>query len=109
MILLVIWLRTAAVARRRRLRGMLVTRADILDTFFGSLGVAVVLIILTGLAGCAAFFAACYSCAAAWSVGGQGLGTVVFVLVAAAIAIPTLVWMGKLIYRRWRRDIGEPN
>jgi hypothetical protein len=109
LILLVVWMRTAAVAGRRRQRGMLLTRSEILQTFISSLGVAVVLIILTCVAGCAAFVAACFSCAAAWNVGGQGMGTLMFVLVAAVIVITSLVGMGKWIHRRWRRDIGEPD
>jgi hypothetical protein len=108
LILLVVWLRTAAVARRRRQRGMTVTRSDLLSAFFSSLAVAVTLIIVTCVAGCAAFFAACLACAGVYSTGGEGLGWIVFVIVAAAIAIPVLVWMGKLVFRRWRRDAGEP-
>jgi hypothetical protein len=107
-ILLVVWLRTAAVAGRRRQRGMTVSRGDMLDTFFRSLGIAVVLLILTCVAGCAAFFAACLACAGVYDTGGEGLGWTVFTIVAAAISIPVLVWMGRLINRRWRRDIGDP-
>jgi hypothetical protein len=108
-ILFVVWLRTAAVAQRRRERGVMVTRGDMLEGFFRSLGMAVVLLILTCVAGCAAFFAACLACAGVYDTGGESLGWTVFTIVAAAIAIPVLVWMGRLIHRRWRRDIGEPN
>jgi hypothetical protein len=107
-ILLVVWLRTAAVAQRRRQRGMTVTRSDMLDAFFRSAAMAVILLIVTCVAGCAAFFAACLACAGVYETGGEGLGWTVFVIVAAAIAVPVLVWIGRLIHRRWRRDIGEP-
>ncbi len=82
------------------------TRADLRDTFLNSLGFALILIVLTGVAGCAAFFAACLACAGVYDTGSEGIGWTVFVIVAAAIAIPVLVWMGKVIHRRWRRDIG---
>jgi hypothetical protein len=109
LLLLVVWLRTAAVARQRAARGLEVTRPERVHLFLTSFGVTMVLIVLTCVAGCATFVAACFACAAAWGVGGEGVGVLIFALVAAAIAIPIVWRMGKFVYRRWRHDIGEPD
>ena len=113
-ILLVVWLRTAAVARRRRQRGLAVTRAEKVQLFLASFGVSLALIAVTCVAGCAAYFAACFAClgtfAAFEPLGvdiGIALGYVVYGIVALAIAIPTIWWIAKVIRRRWRRDIGK--
>jgi hypothetical protein len=106
--LLIVWIRTAAVARLRAQRGLALTRSERMQMFLSSFGVAVLLIAATYIAGWAAFVAACFACAAASGIGGEGLQITAFALGAAAIAIPVLIGMAKLIRRRWRRDIGVP-
>jgi len=114
-IVLVVWIRTSAVARRRLDRGLSVSRPERTQLFLASFGATVGFIAMTCLAGCAMFFAACFACVGTW-VGLEGpLGEdaatffawIVFGVVALAIAVPTLWWLAKAIRRRWRRDIGE--
>jgi hypothetical protein len=113
--LLVVWLRTAAVARRRAARGLAITRAEKLQLFLASFGSTLSLLAVVCLAGCAAFFAACFACAMTWA-GLEGVvderaasvfAWIVYGIVALAIAVPTIWWLVKVIRRRWRRDIGE--
>jgi hypothetical protein len=106
-VFIVVWLRTVAVARHRQQSGLEVTRSEKLQLFLGSFGAALALIAVTCVAGCAAFVAACFACAATMNVGGDAAGMMVFAGVAAAIVIPTLWLVAKVIRRRWRRDIGE--
>lgn len=116
-VLLVVWLRTAAVARRRMARGLTVTRSEKLHLFLESIATTLGLLAVICLAGCAAFFAACFACVMAWTgseavVGEQAayaFAWIVFGVVALAIALPMLWWIVKVIRRRWRRDIGEPD
>jgi hypothetical protein len=115
-VLLVVWLRTAAVARQRMARGLTVTRTEKLQLFLESIGTTLGLLAVICLAGCAAFFAACFACVMTWTgsegvVGEQAASLfawIVFGIVALAIALPTFWWLSKVIRRRWRRDIGEP-
>jgi hypothetical protein len=107
-VLLIVWIRTAAVARLRAQRGLALNRSERMQMFLSSFGVAVLLIAATYIAGWAAFVAACFACAAASGIGGEALQMTAFALGAAAIAIPVLIGMAKIIRRRWRRDIGEP-
>ena len=106
-ILLVVWSRTVAVAWHRQQRGLEVTQPEKVQLFLASFGAALALIAVTCVAGCAAFVAACFACAATMNVGGDAASMLVFAGVAAAIVIPTLWWVAKVIRRRWRRDIGE--
>jgi len=115
-VLLIVWLRTAAVARQRAGRGLPVTRSERVQLFIASFGVAVALIAVTCLAGCAAFVAACF---VGWVTFipfdannermGVILGWVVSAVLFSAMMVPVLRRVTKLVRRRWRRDIGEPD
>jgi hypothetical protein len=112
-IMLVAWLRTAAVARRKAAHGVAVTRLERLQLFASSLGTAIALLALTCVAGCAALVAACFVCVFTWEGLGANepsagaFGWIAAAIVAAGIAIPAMLWIVKLIDRRWRRDAGE--
>jgi hypothetical protein len=111
-IMLVAWLRTAAVARRRAAHGFAVTRPERLQLFISSAGTAITLLALTCVAGCAALVAACFVCLFTWeglrsNESAAPFGWIAAAIVAAGIAIPAMLWIVKLIDRRWRRDAGE--
>jgi hypothetical protein len=112
-IMLVAWLRTAAVARRRVAHGFAVTRLERLQLFASSLGTTIVLLALTCVAGCAALVAACFVCVFTWEglgandAGAASFGWIAAAVVAGGIGIPAMLWIVKLIDRRWRRDAGE--
>jgi hypothetical protein len=116
-VLLIVWLRTAAVARQRAARGLTVTGAEKLQLFLQSIGTTLALLAVICVAGCAAFFAACFACIATFSglervVPEQAaltFGWMAFGLVALAIVALTFWGVTKIIRRRWRRDIGEPD
>jgi fucose permease len=114
MVALLVWLRTAAVARHRQARGELLDHAERAQLFVRSFGVALALIALTCVAGCAAFFAACFACIATFAalepIGddtAMAAGYIVHGIVGLAIVVPTLWFVAKMVRRRWRRDIGE--
>jgi hypothetical protein len=112
-IMLVAWLRTAAVARRRAAHGFAVNRLERLQLFISSAGTAIALLALTCVAGCAALVAACFVCLYTWEglganePGAAAFGWIAAAIVAAGIAIPAMLWIVKLLDRRWRRDAGE--
>jgi hypothetical protein len=112
-IMLVAWLRTAAVARRRAAHGVAVTRLERLQLFVSSLATTITLLALTCVAGCAALVAACFVCLYTWEglganePGAGAFGWIAAAIVAGAIGIPAMFWIVKLIDRRWRRDAGE--
>lgn len=112
LIMLVAWMRTAAVARRRAEHGFAVTRAERLQLFISSVSTAVALLAVTGVAGCAALVAACFVCLYTWDGFGANeraapFGLIAAAAVAAGIAIPAMLGIVKLIDRRWRRDTEE--
>src|SRR3990172_7382657 len=127
-VVLIVWIRTSAVARRRLERGLSVSRAERTQLFLASFGATLALLAVTGVAGCAAFVAAYIACAGAYigSTGlweayvgstslregilreevGDAMGHIAFAIVALAIAIPALWWIARIIRRRWQDDIG---
>ena len=113
-VLLVVWLRTTLVAKHRRAHGQVVTREEKLHLFLASFGATLAMLTVTCIAGCGAFIAACFACMGTWAaLGGDTIGVeliawTVFGLVALAIGVPVLRWIAKIIRRRWRRDVGEP-
>jgi hypothetical protein len=112
LVLIVVWARTAAIALVRGKRGVNLTRAEKVNLFLSTLSVAAGLLLVTGIAGAAAFIAACFSCAGAYfgfeaTIGddkAMRIGITVFSAVAMLIAFPILWWIGGVIYRRWRHD-----
>ena len=115
-IVLVVWIRTAAVARWRAARGLAVSRAERTQLFLASFGVTVALLAVSCLAGCAAFVAACFGGWVAFlpfdaknERMGVILGLVVSAVLFSAMMVPVLRRVTKLVRRRWRRDIGEPD
>jgi hypothetical protein len=112
-VMLVAWLRTAAVARRRAAHGFAVTRLERLQLFISSVSTTIVLLVLICVAGCAALVAACFACVFTWGgLGSTGpaalpIGWIAAAIVAGAIAITAILGIVKLIDRRWRRDAGE--
>ena len=110
-IMLVAWLRTAAVARRRAAHGFAVTRPERLQLFISSVATTISLLALTCVAGCAALVAACFVCVFTWEGLGSDeaapIGWIAAAVVAGAIAIPAMLWIVKLLDRRWRRDAGD--
>jgi hypothetical protein len=106
-VLLVVWIRTAAVARHRLERGAAVTRGEKIQLFFQSLGIAIGLIALTFVAGFAALFAACFAiCASPGNSGAGGAIIGVFVVPLLFLVLTILVWV-RVIRRRWQHDIGK--
>jgi hypothetical protein len=120
-VFIVVWLRTTAVTRQRAARGLAVTPLEKVQLFAASFGVTVGLLSLVGIAGIAAFWAACFACMGtyfglepvttndfalliAWIVCGVVVLVVLFV--ALKYAMPAIV---RFVRRRWRRDIGEPD
>jgi hypothetical protein len=114
-VLLVVWLRTTLVAKRRRARGHAVTREEKLHLFLASFGATVGLLAVTCFAGCAAFVAACFACMGTWAAlggdrttgAGWVLAWIVFGAVILVIVIPVLRVLYRVVRRRWRRDVGD--
>jgi hypothetical protein len=114
-VLLVVWLRTTAVAKRRRALGHAVTREEKLHLFLASFGATVGLLAVTCFAGCAAFVAACFACMGTWAAlggdrttgAGWVLAWIVFGAVILVIVIPVLRVLYRVVRRRWRRDVGD--
>jgi hypothetical protein len=114
MVMLTVWLRTAAVARRRQARGQTLDHMDRAQLFVASFGVAMALIAVTCVAGCAAYLAACFACIATYAAleplgddAGMAVAYLVYAVVGLAIVVPTIWFVTRVIRRRWRRDIGE--
>jgi hypothetical protein len=120
-ILITVWLRTAAATRRRAARGLTVTPLDKVQLFASSFGVTVGMLGLICVAGFAAFFAVCLTCIGTYS-GLQGVADestamlvawAVFLCLAVLILIFTFKFaipgINRWLRNRWRRDIGEPD
>jgi hypothetical protein len=112
-VLLVVWLRTAAVAQHRAVRGIVTTRAERIQLFFTSFGVTLAMIVLTCVGGAAALMAALFSICAHDGVSSASARSnadaemILFALLALAIAVLTIWWVVRVTRRRWRRDTGE--
>jgi hypothetical protein len=120
-VFIVVWLRTTAVTRQRAARGLAVTSLEKVQLFAASLGVTVGLLSLVGVAGFAAFWAACFACIGTYfglePVAGEGFampvawivcGLVVLAVLFVALkyVMPAIV---RFVRRRWQRDIGKPD
>ena len=111
-VLLVAWLRTAAVLHHRPIHGRTTSPVEKLQLFVESFGFTLALIALTGIVAGAAVVAGFFACMGTWAVTDQEvLANIVWWVVGLAIGIPAFWWLGKrmakVIRRRWQRDVGE--
>jgi hypothetical protein len=115
-VLLVVWLRTAAVLRYRHGHGRSTSQVKKLHLFLESFGVTLALIAVTCVVAIAALDAGFFVCLGTVGEIKDGsertyIAMAVWCGVVLAIAIPAFWWIGKwiarVIRRRWRRDIGE--
>jgi hypothetical protein len=115
------WLRTTVLTRWRARRGLAVKPIEQMQLFAASFGVTTGLLAIIGVAGFAAFWAACFTCLGTYfglePVLGENvampLAYIVCGLVSLAMLFVALRYflplVNRLVRRRWRRDSGEPD
>jgi hypothetical protein len=117
-VLLVVWLRTAAVLHYRHGHGRSTSQVEKLHLFLESFGVTLALIVVAGVVAIVAIAAGFFACGVTVGEIRDGdvrtsMAMAVWLVAALAVAIPAFWvsgrWFAKMIRRRWRRDIGEPD
>jgi len=104
-VLLVVWLKTASRAGKRRQLGQSLTWAETTQLFFASFGDAMAMIAVVCAAGAAAFAVACFVCAT--SFGEAEIGGIALVGgILATVAVPLLWKLVRAIRNRW---LDEPS
>lgn len=99
-VLLVVWLKTAERAGKRRQLGQSVTWAETAQLFFASFGTAMAMIAVVCTAGAAAFAVACFVCAT--SFGEHQIGAIALIGgIVATVAVPLLWKLVRAIRNRW--------
>lgn len=81
--------------------------AEKVQLFLGSFGVAVAMIVLVVVSGCAALCSACFVLFGAMEPGSEALGVGLIAALIASVAIFATVKLSKFSRRRWRQQIGE--
>jgi len=109
--LLVAWWRTAAVSRYRYRSDDSLTRAQQIQVFLSSFGLAIALIVMVGVGICVALGALCFGLIAVAGGAGSGPGDQIgsfAICVLAFFAAIGLIWAAvKWDRYSWRRDIGQ--